>query len=159
MFRGGRTTIRQQHYIFCPQQHTKLTPLASDFRRVNTAGLTSPLHQSEALRALDGLQQLVAQLLGRGVLREVEQVEAGVGDRKEGVTAAGRLDVQLDRLHARDGHPVGAGQEQQELLLLLQRQRVEHLTTRDSRWRVTGRHQHDDHDTRRPVEGHRTPST
>ena len=65
----------------------------------------------------DGLLQLVAELLPRGVLGEIEEVEAGV---RHGQVAdvRGPLDGHGHGLHADEGDAVGAGEEEQEVPLL-----------------------------------------
>lgn len=83
-------------------------------------------HQTEAERLLDGLQQLELEPLSGLVARQIEQIEACMRHWQR-LLVIGWLEVQYDRLHALYRNAIAARQEQQELLLLAERQLVKHL--------------------------------
>ena len=74
---------------------------------------------------LDGRVKFLFHNLLGSVERQVEQVEAGVSDGEVTFTAAGALNDEMQRLHAHDRDTVRSGQEEEKLLLGLQRQLVE----------------------------------
>lgn len=112
-----------------------------------------PLGQGETLRLLNGLKQLVPQLLFRVVNRQVEHVEACVSYRQIWVARRHSLNDNLKRLvhaistrqnltrirsyfdgfHSEDWNAIRAGQEQQKPFLLLVVQIVEHLPEESNR--------------------------
>jgi len=103
------------------------------FSRVHwTVGWLS-LHETKPLSALDCLQKFILEFLHGVVAGQVQQVEAGVGDRQ--VTGAfSFLNVNLDAFHPSQRNSVAAREEHEEFLLVFLGQLFENLPEINNGW-------------------------
>mmetsp|Transcript_147 Transcript_147/g.399 ORF Transcript_147/g.399 Transcript_147/m.399 type:complete len:713 (+) Transcript_147:1695-3833(+) len=90
-------------------------------------GLELVLFEAEAGGVLDGGEDAVPRLAPRAVLRQQQGVEAGVGRGQRHAVGPGPLDDALEVLQAANGRSVRAGEEFEELLLVLHRQVLDDL--------------------------------
>ena len=84
----------------------------------------------EALGVLDGLDELLLRVLEALVLGEQQVVEAGVRRREAVLVGAILGDDKGEVAQTLDGHAVGAGAEEEEALLHLDRQAMHLIRVR-----------------------------